>query len=116
MRGYTFLSRRILSLHGSNQNVSTKSSSAKVKPAVEALEDRYAPAVFSVSPAAPDGTAGSLRSAIIAANTNGQDDVILLQPGTYQLSVAGQGENAAAQGDLDLTDAGHSVAIQGAGA
>ena len=60
--------------------------------------------------------AGSLRTAIIQANSNGQDNTITLQPGVYQLSLAntnGQ-ENGAAQGDLDLTGANHTITIQGA--
>ena len=58
------------------------------------------------------------RAAIIQADGNGQDNTITLQPGVYQLSLAntnGQ-ENGAAQGDLDLTGANHTVTIQGAGA
>lgn len=63
----------------------------------------------------------SLREAIVAANTdagvdactagNG-DDLVMLPAGTYELSVAGAGENAAATGDLDLAG---TVAIVGAG-
>ena len=51
------------------------------------------------------------------ANASGQDCVIQLQTGTYTLTIAntnGQ-ENAAAQGDLDITDSGHTVTIQGQG-
>src|SRR5262245_22850697 len=84
---------------------------ARAPLSVEALETRLAPAAFAASAAAADGAAGSLRAAIIAANGNGQDDVITLTGDTYQLSVAntaGQ-ENAARQGDLDLTEAGHTI-------
>jgi len=65
-----------------------------------------------------DGAAGSLRAAIQSANTNGEDDVITLQAGTYTLTVpnsAGQ-ENAGAQGDLDITESGRRTTIQGQGA
>lgn len=65
----------------------------------------------------------SLREAVVAANTDAARDactagtgadVINVPAGTYTLSLAGGGENAAATGDLDLTDA-DGVAIQGAG-
>jgi CSLREA domain-containing protein len=44
----------------------------------------------------------SLREAIIAANTNGEADIITLGGGTYILSLAGQDEDAGATGDLDI--------------
>src|SRR5437763_13908269 len=69
---------------------------------LDALEDRFCPAVFNPSPRVPDGAPGSLRDAVIQANSNGDaGNTIRLQAGTYTLSVlnsAGQ-ENAAAQGD-----------------
>ncbi len=92
--------------------------SARRVPQLESLEDRRLLATFNPLPTAADGTAGSLRAAIIAADTNGQDNTIDLQAGTYQLAIgnpAGQ-ENSAAQGDLDLAGAGHTITIQGAGA
>src|SRR3954468_21737047 len=46
----------------------------------------------------------SLRGAIIKANGHGGADVINLPSGTYTLTVAGTGEDAAATGDLDITD------------
>src|SRR6266508_431592 len=55
----------------------------------------------------------TLREAIIAANTDAADDActagtgadeIKLQAGTYELSVPGTAEEAAATGDLDITD------------
>lgn len=63
----------------------------------------------------------SLREAILAANgdtavdacTAGSGaDVITLPPGTYTLSLAGAGENAAQTGDLDLTA---NITINGGG-
>lgn len=63
----------------------------------------------------------SLREAILAANgdtavdacaAGSGADVITLPPGTYTLSLAGSGENAAQTGDLDLTA---SVTINGGG-
>lgn len=55
----------------------------------------------------------SLREAIIIANTLPRPDTIILPAGTYMLTIAGAGENAATTGDLDITD---SVTITGAGA
>ncbi|MCA9955524.1 MAG: CSLREA domain-containing protein, partial [Anaerolineales bacterium] len=63
----------------------------------------------------------SLREAILSANgdtavdscTAGSGaDVITLPPGTYTLSLAGAGENAAQTGDLDITA---DVTINGGG-
>lgn len=88
------------------------------KPAFEVLEDRCVPATFNPSAAAVDGQANSLRQAIIVANGNNEDDTITLEAGTYQLFLQNQAgqENAAATGDLDLTEAGRTITIQGAGA
>ena len=56
----------------------------------------------------------SLREAIIAANTDaGVADEIILNTGTYMLSLTGANEDAAASGDLDVTD---DLIISGAGA
>jgi hypothetical protein len=55
----------------------------------------------------------SLRGAIIKANTTGGTDTIIVPAGTYTLTIAGVGEDAAMTGDLDLTE---TVKIQGAGA
>jgi CSLREA domain-containing protein len=63
-----------------------------------------------------DGTCDadcSLREAVIAANANPGADDITLPAGTYTLTIAGANEDAAATGDLDITD---SVTINGAGA
>lgn len=63
----------------------------------------------------------TLREAIIAANTDtavdacaagSGDDVIILPPGTYTLTLAGDEEEAALTGDLDLTA---NVTINGGG-
>ncbi len=84
---------------------------------IEWLEGRTLLSTFYPVVAAADGAANSLRAAIIEANSNGHDDTILLQAGTYGLTVpnsAGQ-ENAAAEGDLDLTESNHSLIIRGAG-
>lgn len=55
----------------------------------------------------------SLRDAVIAANGNAGADIITLPAGVYTLTIPGAGENLAATGDLDITDA---VTINGAGA
>ena len=60
-----------------------------------------------------DGGAGSLRQAIINANSTPGTDTINLGAGTYTLTIGGAGENAAATGDLDITD---NLTIVGAGA
>ena len=90
----------------------------RCRPTLEALEERMAPAVFHPLAAAPDGSPGSLRADVILANSNGHNNTILLQGATYNLTLAntaGQ-ENAAAQGDLDLTDTGHTLTFIGRGA
>ena len=75
-----------------------------------------------------NNAACSLREAIINANNNNTSgssdcaagaagvDEILLPAGTYTLSIAGRGEDAAATGDLDITDVdttGNSLVITG---
>jgi CSLREA domain-containing protein len=55
----------------------------------------------------------SLREAIIAANAAPGDDVVTLPSGTYNLTLAGANEDAAATGDLDITD---GLTLDGAGA
>lgn len=61
----------------------------------------------------------SLRGAILVANGNGEADTINLQPTTYTLGPAASTcEDAAADGDLDITDelviAGNGATIDGA--
>ena len=55
----------------------------------------------------------SLREAIVAANLLAGDDTITVPAGTYTLTIAGAGEDAAATGDLDITG---NLTITGAGA
>ena len=55
----------------------------------------------------------TLRAAIIETNALSGADVINLPAGTYALAIPGQGENAAATGDLDVLG---SLTINGAGA
>ena len=54
----------------------------------------------------------TLRGAIIAANGHAGADTINVPAGTYILSITGTAEDAAATGDLDVTD---DVVIDGAG-
>gem|GEM_PF-849238 len=115
--------RAVSSLRGSStsqsdgsQRGSTKRS-RRFRPRVEALEQRLVLATFSPDILAADGTAGSLRAAIVAANANAQDDVVELGAGYWKLALpnpVGQ-ENAAATGDFDLTESGKTITIQGAG-
>ena len=90
--------------------------------ALAAVGARPASAVgFTVTKTADtaDGTCDadcSLREAIIAANANlAITDTITLPANvnSYTLSIGGTGEDAAAQGDLDITD---NLVITGAGA
>ena len=59
----------------------------------------------------------TLRAAIMEANALAGADTITLPTGTYLLSIAGAGEDAAVSGDLDttgdltITGAGHSTTI-----
>ena len=55
----------------------------------------------------------TLRAAIMEANAQAGPDTITLPPGTYSLTIAGTGENAALAGDLDITD---SATISATGA
>ncbi|MBK6647638.1 MAG: sortase [Anaerolineales bacterium] len=58
----------------------------------------------------------SLREAVVAANATAGADIITLASGsTYTLSIAGAGEDAAATGDLDITDT-NSLTINTSGA
>jgi CSLREA domain-containing protein len=54
----------------------------------------------------------TLRAAIQESNALPDKDVIVLSAATYTLSIAGEGEDDAASGDLDILD---DVAIYGAG-
>jgi hypothetical protein len=87
------------------------------RPLLEALEDRLAPAVFNPLSLADSTSGNTLRAAVIAANGNGQDNTINLQAGHYNLTIPNTSghEGAARQGDLNLTAAGHTLVIQGAG-
>src|SRR5439155_14796923 len=85
-----------------------KAPRAACKLQVELLEDRTVPATLTPTTFA-DGTGpGTLRNAIAQANSNNQDNTIVLAPGTYTLSPAFGGE-------LAVTGVGHALTIQGSG-
>ena len=68
-----------------------------------------AAATFNVTKAADSGGGAcdsdcSLREAIVAANQTLGADAVVLPAGSYLLSIAGAGENAAATGDLDIAE------------
>src|SRR5213594_2586334 len=73
----------------------------------------------AVDAAPGDGTCATagarctLRAAIQEANAHTGADTIMVPAGTYLLTIPGRGEDAAATGDLDITD---DVTITGAGA
>jgi hypothetical protein len=88
------------------------------KPSLEILEDRRVPATFAPSAAVTDGADGSLRAVVLAASGNGQDNTINLEANPYVLTAATTilgTDNAGVTGDLDLSGAGHTLTIQGAG-
>ncbi len=70
-----------------------------------------------VSPSCVTGSATdcSLREAIRSANASSGSDTIIVPAGTYTLSVSGTAENAAATGDLDITDTSGTLTLTGAG-
>ena len=87
---------------------------------LENLEQRIVLTTFTPTQGLEDGTANSLRDVINQANSNSQDDVIILGPGSWSLSDGnpedvGQ-DNENRFGDFDLTEAGHSITFIGAGA
>lgn len=72
-------------------------------------------AVIAVTTTADGGAgSGSLRAAVISANSSASDDIINLGAGTYQLSLTGINEENAATGDLDIRNNG-SLVITGLG-
>ncbi len=82
------------------------------------LEPRRVLATFTVTTPedvinADDGLL-SLREAIIAANSNGQDDQIELSAAIYEIQIAGIDEDLGLTGDFDVSsDSGHSLTIRG---
>ncbi len=95
-----------------------------LRPRLEGLEDRLAPATFRVSTVLDTVAVNlrtgkdasghiSLRSAIMAANARPNGDTIILPKGTYTLTIPGANEDQDATGDLDIIN---KLTIKGAGA
>ena len=82
----------------------------------ETFEDRCLLATFAPIAGTADGTNDSLRAAIQTSNTNNEDDIIILDAGTYAIGISGAGDDDNDSGDFDLLDTGNSVTISGAGA
>lgn len=61
-------------------------------------------ATGGATPSAPTTPECTLRAAIQQANATSGADTISIPAGTYTLTIPGAGENAAATGDLDITD------------
>ena len=85
----------------------------------ECLEDRTLLSIFTVNSLADtvdidpgDGLAldadgnTTLRAAIMETNALAGNDTIVVQPGTYVLSIAGTGEDGTLTGDLDIANNG----------
>ena len=108
--------RKLRSVHGGDA-LRASIHSVRRRLIHELLESRHMMAVYTPSPAALDGAAGSLRDAIVQANQNFENDTINLAAGVYHLSVAnpaGQ-ENESLSGDLDFSERNFSVTINGQG-
>src|SRR5579884_1074321 len=71
-----------------------KAGRTRSQPLLEILEERTVPATFNPTTFADGTGAGTLRNAIMQANSNGQDNTIILSSGTYTLSPAAGGELA----------------------
>jgi hypothetical protein len=94
---------------------------APFRPFIEFLERRCVPTTLTPT-TFDDGPLGSssLRDAVLQfnADTGTDDDTILLEAGTYALTIQNTGghhETAGLTGDLNLTQTSHRWIIQGAG-
>lgn len=74
------------------------------------IVDSFTDSISSACTASPNDC--SLRGAILAANANPGDDVVLLGAGVYELSIVGGDEDLGSTGDLDVLD---GLVIRGAG-
>jgi hypothetical protein len=107
----------LASLFGSSR----KKRHFRTRLLIELLENRCVPATITPTTFA-DGVlgSGSLRDAVLQFNADAgsDDDIILLEPGTYALTIpniGGHHETAGLTGDLNLTSASHRWILQGAG-
>src|SRR6516162_10240414 len=86
---------------------------------VERLEDRTVPVTFTPTTFEDGVGIGSLRDAILSANadTGTAKDTIVLQAGTYHLTITNTAghELAGLQGDLNITNTKHHLIIVGNG-
>ena len=113
----TSLFRRAFASTTSQRRAMPRSPARKVPQPAEQLESRELLAVFSVRPNVADGAGGSLRAAIQNANKNHADDTIQLAPGRYVLSLGNSASETklGARGDLDVTESGKTLVLQGSG-
>jgi CSLREA domain-containing protein len=75
-----------------------------VDSTADAVDPTPADTTCATAPGPPANGKCTLRAAIQTANQNAGADTINLPSGTYTLAIAGRGEQAAATGDLDLTE------------
>ena len=92
------------SAHGANFDVNSSADLGDANPGDGVCEVIRTPGICT------------LRAAVQEANALDGDDTIALPASTFTLTIAGAGENAAATGDLDVTDIGNKLTIIGAGA
>lgn len=96
------------------QVVRQKRNTPRMQPVLEGLEHRVVLSTFKVNTVldtvavnlhnGKDSTGHiSLRSAIQAADAKSGSDTIIVPSGTFTLTIPGQGEDASATGDLDIT-------------
>ena len=117
MNWLTSLFRRSVAANTSARRAVSRDPVHSASQPIEQLESRELLAVFSVNSNVADGAAGSLRAAIQNANANQADDTIYLTPGRYVLSL----DNSVAEttvgdrGDLDVTESGKTLVLQGSG-
>jgi Ca2+-binding RTX toxin-like protein len=119
-----FLSRACQSLDSTSGQIRRSQSRRKLaRPLLsnrqlETLEQRLVLAAFTPSIGVPDGDANSLRDVIHQVNSNGEDDVITLSAGTWNMGLSNGNiqDNENLTGDFDLTESHHTVVIEGAGA
>jgi CSLREA domain-containing protein len=104
--------------YGFTVQVTESSPRQKTTSTTLSIEVAVDPGILTVTKTADtsDGVCDgdcSLREAIIVANATPGMNTIIVPAGTYTLSIAGTGEDAAITGDLDITD---DVDLVGAGA